>query len=97
MSSVSDTTVVVAARDVLSADFDPDLVLLKLQDGTYYGLDDVGARVWALLQSPVPLGVIRDTITSEFDVEPARCTRDIQAFVADLIGRGLVDVCTDGA
>jgi hypothetical protein len=95
MSSMSDTTVVVAARDVMTADFAPDVVLLNLQDGVYYGVDDVGARVWTLLQTPMSLRAILDAITAEFDVEPARCHRDVRAFVEQLINRGLADVCGD--
>jgi hypothetical protein len=92
---MSDTTVVVAARDVMTADFAPDVVLLNLQDGVYYGVEDVGARVWTLLQTPMSLRAILDTVAAEFDVEPARCDRDVRAFVEQLVARGLAGVCGD--
>jgi hypothetical protein len=92
---MSDTTVVVAARDVMTADFSPEVVLLNLQDGVYYGVEDVGARVWTLLQSPIAVGAILETIADEFDVDRSRSDREVRAFVQHLVDRGLATVSAD--
>lgn len=91
MAAISDTTIVIAARDVMAADFSNDVVLLNLRDGVYYGVEEVGARIWTLVQAPIALKTIVETIAAEFDVEPDRCARDVGAFVQQLIGRGLVE------
>ena len=93
---MSGATLVAAARDVMAAYFSPDVVLLNLQDGVYYGLEDVGARVWTLLQSPIAVGEVCDTIATEFDVDPARASREVRAFLEQLVDRGLATV-HDGA
>lgn len=93
MAPLSDATVVVVARDALTADFSAELVILNLQDGVYYGLAEVGARVWSLVQSPIAIADLRDTIASEYDVDAARCARDIRSLVGELLERGLVTVC----
>ena len=93
MSQISDATLVVAARDVMAADFTPEVVLLNLRDGVYYGLQDVGARVWTLLQSPIAVSAVLDRILEEFDVDRHRCERDVRAFIQQLLDRGLADVC----
>jgi hypothetical protein len=85
-------TVVVRASDALSGDFGTEAVVLNLGDGVYYGLDDVGARVWALLKQPMTLAALRDAVVAEFDVTPERCERDLQEFLGDLVGRGLARV-----
>ena len=92
---MSDTTQVVAARDVMTADFSPEVVLLNLQDGVYYGVEDVGARVWTLLQSPIAVGAILETIAAEFEVDRERSDREVRAFVQQLVDRGLATVCVD--
>jgi len=92
---MSDTTQVVAAHDVMTADFSPEVVLLNLQDGVYYGVEDVGARVWTLLQSPIAVGAILETIAAEFEVDRERSDREVRAFVQQLVDRGLATVCVD--
>jgi len=58
----------------------------------YYGLDPVGARVWAMLQEPRRVGELRDVIVNEFDVEAARCERDLIELLEKMRGEGLIEV-----
>ena len=90
--TISESAIVVAASDVLVSEFANELVLLNLRDGVYYGLEDVGARLWALLRQPTTLLAIRDALVSEYDVEPKRCDRDARALIGDLVAKGLVTI-----
>lgn len=89
---ISDSATVVAAGDLLASAFGSELVILNLKDSVYYGLEDVGARVWSLLQRPVTVSAIRDALVAEYDVEPDRCGYDVRALLKDLAARGLIEV-----
>ncbi|MFC1889581.1 PqqD family protein, partial [Thermodesulfobacteriota bacterium] len=65
-------------------------VILNFQDGTYYGLDPVGALVWKLVQEPRTVAEIQEALLAEFDVERLQCEKDLQAFLLELWGRKLV-------
>ena len=67
-----------------------EAVILGLRDGVYYGLDSVGARVWALIAEPRRVGDLVETIVAEFDVTTEQCQRDVLALLDDLAARGLV-------
>jgi Coenzyme PQQ synthesis protein D (PqqD) len=84
----------VASNDLLSTEFGRELVLLNLNDGVYYGLDDVGLEIWKLLQQPTTFTGIRDAILGAYDVEPARCERDLALLLEDLARRGLIEIRT---
>lgn len=85
-------SVVLASSDQLSADLAGEAAVLHVPSGTYYGLDEVGARIWSLLQQPRTLAEVRDTIVTEYDVDAARCERDILNLVTRLVEHGLVEV-----
>ena len=89
---VSKSSVVVAARDQLSCDLAGEAAILNLKNGTYYGLDPVGARVWSLIQTPRTVGDIRDAILDEYDVEADRCERDLVALLRQLSAAQLIEV-----
>ncbi len=89
---IPDTATVVAAQTTLASSFGAETVILSLEDGVYYGLEDVGARIWSLLQRPVTVSALRDALVEEFDVEPDRCGRDLAALLRDLAARGLIEV-----
>jgi len=38
--------------DVLSQEVDGETVLLNLNSENYFGLDEIGTRIWQLLQEP---------------------------------------------
>jgi hypothetical protein len=86
---------IVAASEQISCNLSGEAVILNLRTGNYFGLNPVGARVWELLQQPRTVSEIRDLILSEYEVDSARCERDLHALVEELASRGLIQ--THGA
>ena len=82
----------VATTDQLSTRLGDEVVILGLQDSAYYGLADVGARIWDLLQTQRTLKDIVDVLVAEFEVSRERAAADLSALIADLHARGLVAV-----
>lgn len=90
--AISITSTVVASSRQVSTEVEGESVLLNFDEGVYYGLDQVGARVWQLLQAPVTPAEIRDSIVAEYEVEPERCGADIQELLEELRAAGLIEV-----
>ena len=89
MPFTRDTRLVLSDEQVSTALGD-ETVILGMRDGVYYGLDAVGARVWALLATPRRVSELVGTITREFDVAPHECERDVLALLDDLSARELI-------
>jgi len=77
---------------LVSAEVDGELVGLSVEKGVCYGLNAVGTRIWALLETPRSLGDLCAQLTDAFDVEPERCEREVVALLAELRSEGLVTV-----
>src|SRR6202790_5908895 len=92
ISTISDRSVVVAAKDEVSCDLAGEAAILNVKSGVYYGLDPVGARIWPLMQEPRAVAEIQNTITGEYDVEPERCARDLFGLLNKLLEEGLIEV-----
>jgi hypothetical protein len=90
--AITTNSIIVATRDQVSSDLSVETILLSLRSGMYYGLQQVGTRIWELAREPIRVADIRDTITGEYDVEPERCERDILAFLQQLATEGLIEV-----
>jgi hypothetical protein len=84
--------VVQASPEQVAAEVEDEVVILNLRDEVYYGLGDVGRRIWELVQQPRPVHSVRDALLAEYDVAPDTCERDLLALLAELAGRGLVEV-----
>ena len=91
-ASLPETAALAIANGVLCTTFDDEVVLLNQADGVYYGLSNVGARVWALVERSASIARIRETIVAEYDVDAVRCASDVDRLIAELLRRGLVVV-----
>lgn len=89
---ISSGATVVASDRQVSTDVDGESVILNFDDGVYYGLEKVGARVWELVRDPMPVAEIRDTLVAEFDVDSDRCEADLQDLLSELAEAGLIEV-----
>ena len=88
---------VVIAPDHLVARLGEESVVLGLGKAMYYGLDDVAARAWDLMQSPVAVSTVRDTILQEYEVDAETCETDLIAFLASLEAEGMIEVTSGQA
>ena len=64
-------------------------MLLQLDTGEYFGLDEVGQRMWTLMVEHGDLAVVAARLLEEFDVEPEALSRDLDELVDDLVSRRL--------
>jgi Coenzyme PQQ synthesis protein D (PqqD) len=94
---LSAESTVVAASEQVSCRLAAEAVILDLKAGMYYGLNEVGACVWHLIDKPRHVSEIRDAILREFDVEPDRCERDLLALLRDLAAKELIKVQNEKA
>lgn len=67
-----------------------ETVILHLANGTYYGLDMVGTRIWALLKDGVSPPEICQRLATEYGVDLAAFEADARAFLSDLETQGIL-------
>ena len=67
-------------------------MLLNLSNESYFGLDAVGTRVWAMLGKADRLEAVVEQMLAEFDVSAEQLRSDVTKLVEQLIDAGLVSV-----
>ena len=89
---ISNGSIVSAVTHQVSCDLAGEVVILNLQDGVYYGLNAVGARIWQLLEQPRSVEQIHAALLDEYDIDPDTCIRQVAAILRELVEHGLLDV-----
>jgi hypothetical protein len=69
-----------------------EAIVLDTASERYFGLNQVGARLWDLLQTDPALAAAHRQLLQEFEVEPARLELDMLAVVTELADAGLVTI-----
>lgn len=89
MTDPGDT--IARADGVVEAQLDELRVVLN-EDLAYLGLNEVGQRIWDLIESPRTLASLVEALVEEYDVSEADCTRDVTTYVEALAEHKLVRV-----
>lgn len=81
-----------AARNeaLIFTELDDTVVMMDADEGRYYELDPVGARIWALLETARPVAEVCDALVAEYEVAPDTCRADVLAFLEEAAGRGII-------
>jgi hypothetical protein len=67
-----------------------EAVLLNLDTQIYFGLDEIGFRMWTLLTSSESVGAAFEQLLSEYEVEPAELRKSLESFILQLEEQGLL-------
>ena len=78
--------------DVLVQELEGESVLLNLKSECYFGLDEVGTRMWAVLSNSASIQQAYEALLAEYDVEPDVLRRDLLNLIDKLIEHGLVEI-----
>lgn len=78
------------APEVIFRGIGGEAVILNLKTERYLGLDEVGTRIWEVLQASGSVESSFKTLLEEYDVEPSRLERHLNEFIDKLIENGLV-------
>jgi hypothetical protein len=73
-------------------DKESEMVLLDLQSGGYFGLDEVGAGIWSLMREGETIGSVLGSLLQEYDVGEERLRNDLVQFLTELHTRGLIEI-----
>jgi hypothetical protein len=68
-----------------------EAVLLDLREGFYFGLNDIGSRIWTLVGEQRTLGEICDMLITEYEVSRDELERHVHKLIEELLNRGLVE------
>ncbi len=83
---------VTLSPEVMSRQVATETVLLDLASGTYYGLDEVGTRIWLLLGEGKTPTQVRDILRDEYEAGEEQLEADIGRLLDELRDRGLITV-----
>jgi hypothetical protein len=75
---------------VLSRKLDDEMVLLNLDSGEYFGLNDTGTRVWELLADGRTGEEVTDRLTEEFEVTAEAAAAHVASLCEELVAAGLL-------
>ena len=76
--------------DVVFRDLEGEAVILDLSSGTYFGLNEVGTRVWRLVDEGRDPSQIVGIVATEYAADRETIAGDVERLLDDLSRRRLI-------
>ena len=85
-----ETQKITISDQALSQEVNGETVILDLKSESYFGLDEVGTRIWQLLQEHGDVQKTFEIMLEEFDVDAEQLEMDINELLEKLVASGLL-------
>ena len=92
MPNILPTTILSPTKDQIASELGGEAVILNLASGMYYGLNEIGARIWELIQQPCAFDSIFGVLIEEYDVDPDICKQDLIKILVEMEAASLIEV-----
>ncbi len=77
---------------LLTARVHDEEVMLDIDQGAYFALNPLGARIWELLAKPFCVEAICEQLQAEYEVSREQCEREVLEFLNNLSEKKLIFV-----
>lgn len=78
------------SADAVESAVGDETVILHLKNSTYYGLDAVGTRIWALLKEGLAPDAICERLATEYDISREIIEADARRFLGELEAQNMI-------
>ena len=82
-------------QNVMFRELEGESVILNIDSESYFGLDDVGTRMWEVLTQSESIQTAFETLIDEYDVQPDRLRDDLAGLIEQLAEKTLIEFNND--
>ena len=75
---------------LVASPLDDELVMLDIEQGLYYGLDDIATLIWSRLDEPLAVKDLCSYLLTQFDIDRQTCEAETVAFLNEMSELGLI-------
>jgi len=88
--AIADLTVISRSPSVVAAEVDGEIVMMSIEKGRYFGLDDIGSDIWKRIEQPCSFAALVDALAADYDSDRATIEADVTALLTGMAEQDVV-------
>jgi hypothetical protein len=88
--AIADATLVSRSPSVLTAEVDGEIVMMSIERGRYFGLDDIGSDIWKRIEPPCSFATLIDALAADYEADRATIVTDVQNLLSRMVEQDVV-------
>ena len=89
-SVITDATILTRSPTVLAAEVDGEVVMMSIERGHYFGLDDIGSDIWKRLEPPCSFSALIDGLAADYEADRATIAADVRVLLDGMLADHVV-------
>ena len=89
-AAVLDSTMISRSTSVLTAEVDGEIVMMSIEQGRYFGLDDIGSDIWKRIEQPCSFAALVEALAADYDADRATIEADVTALLTQMVEQDVV-------
>ncbi|MDU3520848.1 MAG: lasso peptide biosynthesis PqqD family chaperone [Clostridium saudiense] len=85
-------TVINKNLEIDDTDLDGEKVMMNLDKGEYFMMNEVGSRIWEIISEPINVEEIINTLRNEYEVDEETCKDTVIEFLGRLDHADLISI-----
>ena len=85
-------TVINKNLEIDDTDLDGEKVMMNLDKGEYFMMNEVGSRIWEKISEPINVKDIINTLRNEYEVDEETCKDTVIEFLGRLDNADLISI-----
>ena len=85
-------TIINKNLEIEDTDLDGEKVMMNLEKGEYFMMNEVGSRIWEIISKPINVKDIIETLRSEYEVDEETCKCTVIDFLTGLDHAKLISI-----
>jgi hypothetical protein len=92
MNEIAWDTVIARSASVVTSVVDGEVLMMSIEQGRYFSLNDVATEVWNRLETPLPFRALVDELAGAYDATPERVRADVESLLREMEARDAVEL-----
>lgn len=90
--TISLENIVTQKNGLDATDMDGEIVMMDIEKGKYYSFNEVGSRIWNIIEKPIMVKQIVSILLDEFEVDEKTCETSVFSFLSGIYNDELITV-----
>jgi hypothetical protein len=90
MATIDLDSVVARAAGFTTAPVQDELMMMSVEHGAYFSLDEIATEIWGMLEEPARVRDLTDRLQQRYAVPAEECQADVIAFLGEMHKNGMI-------
>jgi hypothetical protein len=84
LKEIDTETIVSRNAEITFTEMDEEIVMVNIDRGEYYGLDNIASDVWGMLEEEMRLMDLCEALSKKYGIETGQCIKDTLPFIREM-------------